>query len=171
MHELAENLDITQGDETRSISSQLRHAQKALRAERQQSRDHRQRHLERIAIDHELTDNPEKAKITRRIQRAEAQTKMYRILRRYLKPHLTALTHVEIPEDPTADPQTATKRKNITDKEALDTILQQRNQKHSSQAAHDKTPYTQTPQKHLTPYTADTNCGNNLPKDNSNQAN
>eukprot|EP00978_Attheya_sp_CCMP212_P045435 scaffold346749_cov28-Attheya_sp.AAC.1 len=46
MHELAKNLHITQGDETRSISSQLRHAQKALRAERQQSSNHRQRHLE-----------------------------------------------------------------------------------------------------------------------------
>lgn len=159
MHELAENLDITQGDETRSISSQLRKAQKALRFERLQSSDHRQRHLERIAIDHELNDNPEKAKIIRRILRAEAQTKMYRILRRYLKPNSTALTHVEIPEDPLDDPKTATKWKKVFDKDELEEILQQRNQKHFAQAADDKTPFTQDPLYNLLKFTADTEFG------------
>jgi hypothetical protein len=156
MFELAENVDITQGDDTRSTTAQLRMAQKALRIARQQSRRHRDDHLERIVIDHELEDKPEKAKIAKRIQRAEAQTKMYRIFRKYLKPQATALTHVEIPENPLDDPKTATKWKKVFGKDALEKILHERNQQHFAQAATDKTPFTQDPLYSLLKFTTDT---------------
>eukprot|EP00978_Attheya_sp_CCMP212_P014119 scaffold35882_cov64-Attheya_sp.AAC.4 len=99
--------DVFQGDaENRSIFSQLRRSRKALYNCRQKSGTLRTEYMERIAIEHEIEDNPKRAKIRKRIMRAEEQAKMYRKLRGYLKPQSAPLTYVEIPTDPSQDPNT-----------------------------------------------------------------
>eukprot|EP00978_Attheya_sp_CCMP212_P034139 scaffold141687_cov34-Attheya_sp.AAC.6 len=80
---------VFQGDNTKSISRQLRKAKKALQQCRQSSSKLRNEHMERIAIMYKIEHDPKRAKIITRIIRAEAQAKMYRTLRRYLNPHRT----------------------------------------------------------------------------------
>jgi hypothetical protein len=87
---------------------------------------------------------------------------MYRTLRRYLKPASKSLTYVEVPEDPTEDPKTATKWKKILDKDELERILHERNQKHFAQSATDKTPFTIDPLYSLLQFRADTEFSQNF---------
>jgi hypothetical protein len=148
--------EVFQGDENRSISSQLRRARKALYNCRQNSGNLRTEYMERIAIEHEIEDNPKRAKIVKRIMRAEEQAKMYRKLRGYLKPQAAPLTYVEIPTDPSQDPKTAKDWKKVFNKDELERILHERNRQHFAQAATDKTPFTVDPLYGLLGFTADT---------------
>jgi hypothetical protein len=108
---------VFQGDRTKSISRQLRKAKKALQQCRQNSHKLRITHMERIAMQYEIDDDTDRAKIIKRIIQAEEQAKMYRTLQRYLKPLTQNLNYVEVPTDPKADPNTATKWRTIFDKD------------------------------------------------------
>eukprot|EP00978_Attheya_sp_CCMP212_P047185 scaffold421252_cov49-Attheya_sp.AAC.1 len=88
--------------------------------------------MERIAIEHEIEDNPKRAKIS------------------------ASLTYVEIPTDPSQDPKTAKDWKKVFTKEELERILHERNRQHFAQAATDKTPFTVDPLYGLLGFTADT---------------
>jgi hypothetical protein len=79
--------------------------------------------MEILAIKYELLDEPNKAKIIKRIMKAEEQSRMYRTLKRYLKPPRQSLNYVEVPVDPNEDPNTATNWKKIFNKAELEAIL------------------------------------------------
>eukprot|EP00978_Attheya_sp_CCMP212_P042616 scaffold262829_cov35-Attheya_sp.AAC.1 len=64
---------VRQGNPNLGIKGQLRQARVKLRKCRNNGEQHRKEFLERLAIEHEIEDHPEKAKIIKRIMRAEAQ--------------------------------------------------------------------------------------------------
>jgi hypothetical protein len=134
--------EVFQGDSTKTISRQLRKAKKALQQCRQDSHKLRLTHMERIAMQYEIDDDTDRAKIIKRIIRAEEQAKMYRTLRRYLKPPAQNLNYVEVPTDPEEDLNTATKWRTIFDKDELEkTIVQKESNplfssSHGSNAIH-----------------------------------
>eukprot|EP00978_Attheya_sp_CCMP212_P000031 scaffold97_cov54-Attheya_sp.AAC.1 len=107
MKNITDNHKVRQGNPNLGIKGQLRQAHVELRKCRNNGEQHRKEFLERLAIKHEIEDHPDKAKITKRIIRSEAQISMYRTLRTYLKPSSQAVTYVEVPEDPEEDPNTA----------------------------------------------------------------
>jgi hypothetical protein len=148
--------EVLQGDSKRSVSGQQRKARSVLIKCRQSSTELRQAHMEKIAILYEVNDDVKRAKIVKRIMRAEAQASMYRVLRKYLKPESQSITYVEIPENPQEDPKVATKWKKIFDKTELERILHERNRIHFSQAATDGTPFTVDPLADLLHFRADT---------------
>jgi hypothetical protein len=156
LEKLRSQYEVDQGDQARTISSQLRKARTHLLHCRQSSVTLRQAHLDQIALKYELEDNVKKAKIVKRIMRAEAQAAMYKVLRKYLRPAAQSLTYVEVPEIPYQDPKTATKWKKVFDKTELERILQERNRQHFSQAATDCTPFTIDPLAELLHFRADT---------------
>eukprot|EP00978_Attheya_sp_CCMP212_P048941 scaffold596549_cov118-Attheya_sp.AAC.1 len=151
---------VNQGDKNRSISGQLRKARLALQQLPQQCRqtssDKRKAYIDKLILEYELKDKTDKAKIVRWIIRAEAQSKMYRLIRRYLKPQSQSLTYVEVPQDPKDDPKAATNWRKIFNKDELEEILHKRNRNHFSQAATDRTPFTIDPLYSLLDFTADT---------------
>jgi hypothetical protein len=71
-------------------------------------------------MQYEIDDDTDRAKIIKRIIRAEEQAKMYRTLRRYLKPPTQNLNYVEVPIDSKEVPDTATKWRTIFDKDELE---------------------------------------------------
>jgi hypothetical protein len=97
-----------------------------------------------------------KAKIVKRIMRAEAQSAMYKVLKKYLRPAAQSLTYVEVPAIPYENPKNATRWKKIFDKQELERILQEQNRQHFSQAATDRTPFTTDPLADLLHFRADT---------------
>jgi hypothetical protein len=114
---------VFQGDRTKTISQQLRQARKELNYRRINSTELRLEYMEILAIKYELLDEPNKAKIIKRIMKAEEQSRMYRTLKRYLKPPRQSLNYVEVPVDPNEDPNTATNWKKIFNKAELEAIL------------------------------------------------
>ena len=153
---LSTQYEVNQGDKDRSISGQLRKARLALQQCRQTSADKRKAYMDKLILEYELGDKPDQAKIVRRIVRAEAQVKMYRLIRRYLKQQTQSVTYVEVPQNPNDDPKTATNWRKIFNKDELEKILHERNSKHFSQAATDRTPFTIDPLYSLLEFTADT---------------
>jgi hypothetical protein len=91
--------------------------------------------------------------------KAEAQSRMYRALQRYIKPQLQSLTYVEVPVIPYENLNNATQWTKIFDKEELERVLHERNRKHFSQAATDNTPFTVDPLYSLFEFTTDTDFG------------
>ena len=156
--------EVQQGKPKLSISKQLRKAKKRLTQCRQNSSHLRNEHMERIAIAYEIDDDPLRAKIIKRIIRAEEQAKMYRTLRRYLKPPSQSVTYVEVPTDPNEDPNTAVNWRKIFDKDELEKVLHARNKTHFSQAATDRTPFTTDPLYSLLGFTANTSFGDKFRK-------
>jgi hypothetical protein len=65
---------VQQGKQNKSISQQLRKAKKGLTQCRQNSSHLRTEQMERIAIAYEIDDDPQQAKIIKRIIRAEEHT-------------------------------------------------------------------------------------------------
>eukprot|EP00978_Attheya_sp_CCMP212_P016818 scaffold44420_cov34-Attheya_sp.AAC.4 len=91
---------------------------------------------------------------------------MYRLIRRYLKQQTQSVTYVEVPQNPNDDPKTATNWRKIFNKDELEKILHERNSKHFSQAATDRTQFTIDPLYSLLEFTADTEFSEQFRKGN-----
>ena len=86
MNEIDPAVDIYQGDENRKPKGQLRKAAKYLKQCRNDSRKLRDKYIQRIALEEATTNgNADVAKIVQRMHHQEAMTRMYAILKRYLK--------------------------------------------------------------------------------------
>lgn len=106
----------------------LRKAQKNLRKIRKKARELRIQHLENLIEKYNLTNDKERKKIIRRIQRAEAISKCYRKLRWLLHPPNPGVTFIQHTTD---DGITRT----IYDRQTLEQVILQRNKHHFNQCA------------------------------------
>eukprot|EP00978_Attheya_sp_CCMP212_P007209 scaffold16728_cov60-Attheya_sp.AAC.2 len=156
LERLSNQHEVLQGDSKRSVTGQLRKARSVLLKCRQSITELQQAHMEKIAVLYEVDNDAKRAKIVKRIMRAEAQAAMYKNLRKYLRPGSQSITYVEISENPHEDPKVATKWKKIFDKTELERILHERNRIHFSRAATDGTPFTVDPLADILHFRADT---------------
>ena len=118
----------------------LRRAQKTLRRIRRQALEKRTEHLETLAAKYKFSGESDKAKIIKRIQKAEAIARCYKKLRWILHPPKPGVTFIQQPDN-NGTIQT------LYDRQQIEQAILERNQKHFNQCA--GTPFTVPPLKSL----------------------
>ena len=121
------------------IKQRLREAREKLKEIRQNAEELRQQYLDQKADVYAMTEDIHKAKILRRIKRAEALKKCYRkiqFIRR--EPNGRGLSEIQVPADPTMDPKQCPKDnaywRTVQTPDEITQLLIRRNRIHFGQA-------------------------------------
>jgi len=139
-------------EQHRSISANLRHAQKQLRRAKREAERLRKQHLETLINEAKVANRRKKSKILEHLIRAEQNRTCYQLFRQNTKPKLAGgLAYIMTMDSNTGEKTT------ILDRDEMDTALLNYSRTHFAKAQ--GTPFTVEPLQHLLQYDGLTSFG------------